>query len=331
MKMRTPSQQRQIKAVMETIRKHRRFTVSAHINPEGDALGSALALAALIKRLGKQAVVANDGGVPKAFAFFPPIAQVISRPNGKISAEVAVTVDVPILSRTGSMSKMITRTPVTMNIDHHVSNQNFADVNWVDPKAAAVGEMIYRLYKAFGIKPSREEALCLYVSIVTDTGSFRYMSTTAEVHRIASELVATGISPLKVAQDLFECHSAPDLRFLGEVLHSLKSSSDGRVAWLEVPYRLLRDRKPGPEIVDELVNYPRSVRTAQVAFVLREHTPEGTVRVSFRSKGTVDVNRIARHFGGGGHMAASGCTIHGTLAQARARVLQVIRKEVRKS
>ena len=331
MKAHTPSQRQQMKAVIEAIRKHRRFMVSSHVNPEGDALGSALALAALIKRLGKRAIVGNDGGIPKAFAFFPPIAQVVSRLNGQISPEVAITVDVPILSRTGSMSRVIQRTPLTVNIDHHVSNQRFADVNWVDPKASAVGEMIYLLYRAFGVKPSREEALCLYVSIVTDTGSFRYMSTTAKVHQIASELISTGISPLRVAQDLYECHSAPDLRFLGEVLRSLKSSPDGRVVWLEVPYRLRRDRRPGPEIVDELVNFPRSVRTAQVAFVLREHTPQRTVRVSFRSKGNVDVNRIARRFGGGGHMAASGCTIPGTLAQARGRVLKVVRQELKKS
>ncbi len=323
------SQARQVKAVMEVIRRHRRFTVSSHVNPEGDALGSALALASLLKRLGKKAVVATDGGIPKAFEFFPRIVPVVGRPSQAEVPEVAMTVDVPVLARLASMAGVFEKAPLTVNIDHHVSNQRFAKVNWVDGKAAAVGEMIYRLYEAFGVTPSRDEALCMYVSIVTDTGSFRYMSTTPEVHRIASDLIARGVSPLKVAQDIYECHSPSDLRFLGRVLTSLKSTPDGRISWVEVPHWLLKTCRPGPEIIDELVNYPRSVQTAEVSFVLREQTLDGKIRVSFRSKGRVDVNRIARSFGGGGHRAASGCTIEGTLSRVRQKVLKAARQAVR--
>ncbi len=315
-----------MRAVMETIRRHHRFMVTSHINPEGDALGSALGLASLLKRLGKKVTLANQGGIPKAFAFFPRLAPVLSGPRRPVSAEVAMTVDVPLLSRTGSISRLIRRIPLLVNIDHHVSNQRFGDINWVDPKAAAAGEMIYRLYRAFRIEPTREEALCLYVSIVTDTGSFRYMSTTPTVHRIAAGLIERGLSPLKVAQDLYECHSASDLRFLGEVLRSLRQAARGRVVWVEVPQALLKRARPGPEILDEVVNYPRAVKTAEVAFVLREQAVGGGVRVSFRSKGRVDVDRIARQFGGGGHRAASGCTVQGTLVQARAKVLRAVQK-----
>lgn len=316
-----------IQAVMETIRRHRRFAISTHINPEGDALGSALGLASLLKRLGKQAIVATDGGVPKAFEFLPRVARVTARPSDH-SAEVAITTDVPILSRLGCMAPRFQQTKVTVNIDHHVSNHRFGQVNWVDPKASAVGEMIYRLYKAFGVRPRREEARCLYVSIVTDTGSFRYRSTTPAVHRIAADLVETGVSPLRVAQDLYECHSPRDLQFLGAVLQGLKSTAGGKAAWLEIPRGLFQRFRPGSEIVDELVNYPRSVQTAEVAFVLRQPKADGKIRISFRSKGRVDVNLIARHFGGGGHKAASGCTFEGTLPQARRQVLSVVRKAV---
>ena len=319
----------EMKAVMEAIRRHRRFAVTSHVNPEGDALGSALALAGLLKRLGKLAVVATDGGIPAAFRFFPPVAKVIGRPTPRLCPEVAITVDVPVLSRLGCMEQLFQRTPLTLNIDHHVSNQRFADVNWVEPKAAAVGEMIYYLYRAFRVKPRLDEALCMYVSIVTDTGSFRYMSTTPAVHRIASELISLGVSPLKVAQDLYECHSPRDLKFLGAVLSGLKSSPDGKIAWVEVPRSLMKAFGPGSEIKDELVNYPRSVRTAEVAFVLREGETPGEIRASMRSKGRVDVNQIAKQFNGGGHMAASGCTIDGTLAQARRKILAVVRKAVK--
>ena len=323
-------QTKQFKAVMGAIRKHRRFTVSSHVNPEGDALGSALALASLINRLGKQAVVATDGGIPPAFEFFPKVAKVVGKPSLVKSPEVAMTVDVPVLERLGSMTKVFQEAPLRVVIDHHVSNRNFGDINWVDPKAAAVGEQIFRLYEAFKVTPTRDEALCMYVSIVTDTGSFRYMSTTPEVHRIAAALIGRGVSPLKVAQDIYECHSPADLRFLGKVLTTLKSTPDGKISWVEVPYKLLTSCKPGPEIIDELVNYPRSVQTAEVSFVLRQQSLDGKIRTSFRSKGRVDVNQIARSFGGGGHRAASGCTVEGTLPQAREKVLQKVRQALRK-
>ena len=320
-----------MKAVMDVIRRHQRFVISSHVNPEGDALGSALALAALLKRLGKQALVTTDGGIPPAFEFFPRLARVVGRYSPSLKAEVAMTVDVPVLSRLGCMGKLFERTPLTVNIDHHVSNQRFADVNWVDPKAAAVGEMIYRLYRAFGLRPHRQEALCLYVSIVTDTGSFRYMSTTPEVHRIAAELIAQGVSPLKVAQDLYECHQPKDLRFLGAVLQNLKSLPDGKAVWLEIPRAQFQSFRPGPEIVDELVNYPRSIQTAEVAFVLKQKSNDGKIRISFRSKGKVDVNLLARQFGGGGHRAASGCTVEGTFPQVRGKVLDAVRKAIASS
>ena len=319
----------EMKQVMAAIRRHRRFVVSTHINPEGDALGSALALASLLRRLGKQAVVATHGGVPKAFDFLPRVAPVGARLPARFRPEVAVTTDVPVLERIGSMIPVFQKAPLRVVIDHHVSNRRFGDVHWVDPKAAAVGEMIYRLYRAFRVRPTREEAQCMYASIVTDTGSFRYMSTTPEVHRIAAELIATGVSPLRTSQDLYECHSASDLRFLGKVLGSMSQANGGKVAWLEVPISVVRAGRPGPEIMDELVNYPRAVRTAEVAFVLREQPSRKKVRVSFRSKGRVDVNRIANSFGGGGHMAASGYTVEGTLPQARAKVLRAVGRALR--
>ena len=318
-----------MKAVMEAIRANRRFIVTSHINPEGDALGSAMALASLLKRLGKQAIVANDGGIPKALYYLPRLAPVISRPDKTVSADVSITVDVPTFSRVGSIARLIERIPLVICIDHHVSNQQFADINWVDPKAAATGEMIYRLYKAFRLKPRTPEAFCMYVALVTDTGSFRYLNTTPEVHQMAAELIATGVSPLKVAQHLYEAHSPADLRFLGKLLQTLRVSLDGRIAWLEMPQSILKASKAGSEVVDDLVNYPRSVGSAEVAFVLREALEKGKIRVSFRSKGNVDVDRIARSFGGGGHMAASGCTVEGTLHQARAKVLKVVQKALR--
>lgn len=321
---------RNMKTVMEAIRRHRRFMVSSHVNPEGDALGSALALASLLKRLGKKVVLGQEGGVPSGLAFLPRTAPIFSRPNGHIQAEVSMIVDVPVLHRVGSFQKMIRQMPLVVNIDHHVSNQRFADINWVDPKAASVGEMIYRLCKAFGLSPTRQEALCMYVSLVSDTGSFRYMNTTPAVHSIASDLIQKGVSPLKVAQHLYEARSCEDLRFIGTVLRKIQQTPDGRIAWLEIPRKLFKNFHTSVDVLDELVNFPRSVQSAEVAFVMREAEEPGKIRVSFRSKGNVNVDLLARHFDGGGHIAASGCTIQGTLQQARNQILKVVRPLVRR-
>ena len=320
---------REMKQVMGAIRRHRRFIVSTHVNPEGDALGSALALASLIRRLGKQALVVTDGGVPEAFKFLPRVTPVHARLPAGYRPDAAITVDVPVLERLGSIAPVFMRTGMRIVVDHHVSNKRPGDVNWVDPCAAATGEMVYRLYRAFRVKPTREEAYCMYVAIVTDTGSFKYMSTTPEVLRIAAELVSLGVSPLKTSQELYECHTASDMKFLGKILSSMRQAYGGKVAWVEVPLAVLRAGRPGPEIMDELVNFPRAVRTAEVAFILRQPSPKGKIRASFRSKGRIDVNKVARTFGGGGHMAASGCSIDGTLAQARAKVLKVVGKALR--
>ncbi len=319
-----------MKAVMAAMRRGKRFVVSSHINPEGDALGSALALASLLKRLGKKVVVANDGGIPKAFDYLPKLAPVAGGPRG-LQADVAMTVDVPVIERTGSIQPVIERAPLSVCIDHHVSNKGFADINWVDPKAAAVGEMIYRLYRAFKKQPTQREAYCMYVSLVTDTGSFKYMNTTPAVHQIAADLISKGVSPLDVSQHLYESRSGLDLKFLGTLLKSIRVTDGGRVAWLEVNRSLVKSFHAGADILDDLVNFPRSVQTAEVAFVLKEPAEKGIIRVSFRSKGRIDVNKIARRFGGGGHMAASGCTIRGTLPEARKMILQVVRKSLKKS
>ena len=313
-----------MQAVIAAIKKHNSFTVSAHVNPEGDALGSAMGLASLLRRLGKKAIVANDGGIPKEYDYLPRCAPVL-REKQKISVEAAIIVDVPTLERLGRMRPIIEKAPLVINIDHHVSNKRFGDINWVDPNAAAVGEMVFRLYRAFRIRPSLKEATCLYLSLVTDTGSFRYMNTTPFVHEIASELLAIGVSPLEISQHLYEAYSPSDLKFLGELLKQVRHVSNGRIAWLEVTRALVNKFKAGSEITDVLVNYPRSIKTAEVAFVLKEAREKGLIRISFRSKGRIDVNEIAKHFGGGGHKAASGCTIHGTLSDAREKVLRVVR------
>lgn len=312
---------------VQAIRRHRRFLVSAHVNPEADALGSALALAGLLRKLGKQAQVLNDGGTPEILRFLPGSDRVVaSRPRSAAAADVAITVDVPVFSRVGTSAPWLKQAGQLISIDHHVSHEGFGDINWVDPTAAATGQMIYRLFQAFRVAPSKDDALCMYAALVIDTGSFKYRNTTPEVHRIVADLLERAqVSPLLVSQQLYEAHHLSGLRMLGAILEHMKATPDGRIAWVEVPRRWVR--RAGPEVLDELVNYPRSIKTAEVAFAMREHGPN-QVRISLRSKGRIDVDRIARAFGGGGHLAASGCTIRASLPHARRQMLAEIRKYV---
>ncbi len=308
--------------VIAAIRRHQRFVVAAHVNPDADALGSALGVAGLLRKLGKQVTVVNDGGAPAAMAFLPGADRVRTTLPSGAPAQVAITVDVPVFSRVGAIGPRLRQVPLLISIDHHASHEGFGQINWVDPTAAATGEMIYRLFRAMHVTPSKEAALCLYAALVTDTGSFRYRNTTPEVHRIAADLLRWArVSPLVVSQLQYDSNQTAHLRGLGEGLQRLRVTPDGRVAWVEVPKALMRRIRS--EMIDELVNYPRAIKDVEVAFCMRE-TPTHGVRINLRSKGPVDVDRIARTFGGGGHKAASGCTVPGTLAQARRRMLATI-------
>src|SRR3989338_2006658 len=289
--------------VIKTIRRHHRFLVAAHVNPEADALGSALALGGLLRRLGKQVQVINGGGTHASLAFLPGSSRVAAHPRAPRPADVAITVDVPVFKRVGSVARWFRQAGCVISIDHHVSHEGFGDINWVDPDAAATGQMIFRLFQAMRVTPSKDEALCMYAALVTDTGSFKYRNTTPEVHLISAELMRLAkVSPMYVSQQLYEAHSARGLRALGDVLRGLKVTLDGRIAWVEVPKSLLR--RAGSEVIDELVNYPRAVKGVEVAFAMRESAGPGAVRVSLRSKGQGDVDQIARAFGGGGQLAA---------------------------
>lgn len=309
--------------IIQVIRRHKRFLVSSHINPEGDSLGSALALRGLLLQLGKQVEVVWDGPVPELYRFLPGSSAIKSRPTR--SYEAAFLVDCPVLSRIGRTQRFLSKDKLLCVIDHHISNERFGTVNWVDPNAAAVGEMIYTLFKAFRVKIGKAEAINLYVSLVTDTGSFRYSNTTARVHTLASELIRRGIKPAAIASFLYESHSYPSRRLLALALETLQVDRGGELAWLTVTQKMLRSSRCSSEETEGIVDFARSLKRVRAAVFFREEKNR-TIKVSFRSKGNFDVNRIARRFGGGGHRAASGCLVRGSLREVEGKVLSAVRK-----
>ena len=311
------------KGIVQAIRDNRRFLISSHVHPEGDSLGSALALRGLLVKLGKKVEVVWDGPVPAAYRFLPGTSFVKRRSSG--SYDAAFIVDCPTLKRIGRAQQFIFGERPLCVIDHHISNERFGTVNWVDPQAAAVGEMVFALFEAFNVKMDLADATNLYVSIVTDTGSFRYSNTTGRIHLLASRLIAQGVEPARMTQALYESCSLPSRRLLSLALRTLKVGCGGEMASIWVTRRMLSACKSSSEETEGIVDFARSLEGVRVAVFFREEK-KSEVKVSFRSKGAFNVDQIARHFGGGGHRAASGCVVKEKLGKAEAMVLREVRK-----
>lgn len=294
-----------------------------HVHPDADVLGTLFGLGLALEGAGWSVTFAGPHPVPPVLRFLPGAAryEVWSAPPR--TYDVIVLTDCPNHARTEGLLERARRLEShVLNIDHHPDNRRYGTVNWIDPAAAATGEMMYQLLLTLGRKITPDIALNLFTAIHTDTGSFRYGNTTARTFRIAAELTRAGAQPAVVSDWLYQRRATGTLNQLGEVLRRVAMSEDGQIAWLTVPRGLVSDSFMAAE---DLVNYPRSLDGVKVAMLLREEG-SGVVKVSLRGKGEVPVNRIAGRFGGGGHENAAGCTVPGSLDEAAAVMLSAIRE-----
>jgi len=301
-------------------RPSRRVLMLGHVHPDADVLGTLLALGLALGERGWMVTWGGPHPAPEFLAFLPGIEryQRLERVEGPL--DLVVLTDCPNPDRTeGLLGEARQAGAQVINIDHHHDNRRYGNVNWVEPTAAAAGEMVYALLVALGAPITPAIALNLFTAIHMDTGSFRYSNVTPDTFRVAAALVAAGADPAFVANRLYERRPAQALRLLGEMLARVQVSDDGRVAWLalragSVPEAFVE--------AEDLVNYPRSVASVRVACLLRER--DDAVKVSLRGKGDVDVSRIAAKFGGGGHPNAAGCSIAGPLDQVTRDVLAAV-------
>jgi len=318
------------KKIINAIEKFNTFLIVSHVRPEGDSLGSQLAMANLLKAFGKDFVILNSDKVPAHYAFLPQvnlIQNVIGRKKKKFDA--AIVLDCPNLARTGKVKNVIKDVGYIINIDHHPGNENFGEINWSEKRASSAGELVYRLFKASGSKITRQTALYLYIAILTDTGSFNYSNASAATHEIVSELLGYGIEPYDVSKNIYENKSLASLKLLGLALSGLKVTANGKVAYMAVGSELFRRTKTGPSDCENFVNFARSVRGVEAAVFFREDIEKkGLFHVSFRSGKKVDVNRIATTFGGGGHKSASGCAVQGVFVDVKRKVLKRVCDEL---
>ena len=309
--------------VVAAVARGRAVLLFAHVYPDGDVLGSQLGLGLALRAAGRTVTFACAHPVSDPFHFLPGAADVQQWKTGRNGFDLVVALDCPDPARLGGLLDGARGPGATvLNIDHHGDNRRYGDVNWVDTRAAATGEMVHDLLEATGLPLTADVAVNLYTAIVTDTGSFRYSNTTPKTFRVAARLVEAGADPAHVATTVYETRQAGGLRMLGQVLQGIETDPDGSLAWLVID-RAAASSPDLPE-AEEFVNYPRSIRTAKVAVLFRE-LPDA-VKVSLRAKGEVDVARIAARLGGGGHPNAAGLIRPGTLTEAKAVVLGAVRE-----
>ncbi len=313
-----------IKRVIETIKRSKSFLIGTHRDVEGDALGSMLGIYFLLRRLKKKVYMYHFQAVPLNYRFMPAASEIDSKPpSGRFDA--GIILDCSDVSRLGKSGKAFLKADTIVNIDHHVSNTRFADINFVDPRASSAAELVYRLYKKFFPKLSKDSAVCLYTGMFTDTGSFSYVHTGSYVHKAVSDLIACGVSPVKIYHNVYSSLRPEDVLFIGKALSSLRSGAKGKIVWIKTNKWI--DSAYG-DLSDTIFYNLRLIKGAEV-LVLIKRIGKKSVRVNFRSKGKVNVNKIAKFFGGGGHHNASGTTIEGdSINSVEKKVISFIKRHL---
>lgn len=298
-----------------------------HISPDGDSIGSTLAMVRSLRQVGKTAIAVGVDPVPRIYRFLAGW-NTLFVPFYEVEGEwdLAVFLDCGDLKRVGAAQPLVGRARHNLNIDHHTTNEAYGEYNFLDFSAAAVGEVAYRLLRELNYPIDTDAATCIYTSIVTDTGGFRYDSTGPNTHRIAAELIELGIKPYEVTSAVFENESLARLGLLSRALGTIQHDPLGRVAWITVTREMMEQAGAHDEDTEGIVNYARSIAGVEVGLLFREGD-DGHIRVNMRSRRRVDVGRVALQFGGGGHARAAGCTVVSTMDEASDRIIKAILAE----
>jgi phosphoesterase RecJ-like protein len=305
-----------IQQIVEQIENNQRFLVVSHENPDGDAIGSTLGLASALRKMGKQVVALNVDGIPQIMRFLPGHDQLVTSLPEAVQFDVAFVLDSGDIRRAGVPVRDYCR--VLINIDHH-PHSDFGDICYLDTDASATAIMIDRVLRQCNYQMTSDVAQCLYLGILSDTGSFRYSSANPEAFSVAGRLVGLGVDPWDVASCLYESLAPERMRLLGLVLPTLEISSCGRYASMAMTEEILQRSGASEEHTDGFVNYPRAIRGVEVALFYRQ-VAENSYKISIRSRGKIDVGSMARELGGGGHHNAAGAKVTGSLDEARAKV-----------
>lgn len=315
----------QLAAARAFIQAHNDFLVVAHVNPDGDAASSTVAVGWMLGKLGKRYTMINEGKTPDKFSYlwgFDQLLRYDQLPTGQ-QFRAVISVDCADEARIGQVREAVAEGALLLNIDHHATNQRFGDTALVRADAAATVELLFDLASELGLALEPELATALYTGLVTDTGGFRYSSTSPRVMQIAAELLAAGVEGHRIAEQTLEKVTYAHIQLLKRSLGSLSFAYGRRVGWMIVTPEDLKQSGAAPEDMDGLILYPRNIEEVEVALLFKQ-LDERTVKVSLRSNTETDVAAVAQTFGGGGHRRAAGCTAYGTLDEVIAQVIKEV-------
>lgn len=308
-----------LKKIIKIIEENKRFLITAHINLEGDALGSTLAVYGMLRQLKKKPLIFLNDPVPSQYNFLP-YTKSVKNEIGNNKIDVAIVLDCSDSFRTGVVKDYLGRARYIINIDHHISNTYFGDLNWVRPNASSAAEMVYKLAKKMGVI-NKNIARCIYTGVATDTGNFTYANASAQAHKTVAELLKYHIKPDKIHQKIHSCCVGKDLKLIGRIMSSLKFTPNRKVCWVTIK------RWPAMDFdLSEIIFSIMKLLKETDVFILFKKITKKQTRVNFRSRSKVDVNRVAKFFGGGGHKRASGTTVNDSLEVTEKKVISFIRR-----
>ncbi len=315
-----------IQKIISEIELNRTFLIAAHENPDGDAVGSALAMANFLSSMEKDVTIYSCDPLPENYAFLP-MADTVLYEIPERQYDICFVLDAGDLCRAGKSLASCGRIGKVINIDHHPDNRNFGSINMVDSSASATGALVYRILAATGHVIDYDTALCIYTAIITDTGSFRYSNADQEAFHISGQMVAKGVNPWDVTEKLYESQPRQRLDLLSLALSTLQVAGRGNIASITVTLEMFAKTGATPDLTDGFINYPRSIKGVEVAVFFREFEKD-SFKVGFRSKGKVDVSTLAAAFGGGGHHNAAGCKVSGPIEEVKNNIFSHIDKSL---
>lgn len=318
--------------ISRVIQKNKNFLITSHTNLDGDGIGSELALYFILKKLNKKVTILNQDRIPKIYDFLPDSDKVQYWNNSRInpkSIDVGIALDCSSIKRIGRTYEIFKDIKTIINIDHHKSNENFGNLNYLDCSASSVGEIIYELITFLNIDLLDEKiSTCLFAAIITDTGSFRYSNVSSKTFGVASHLTRYRIKSHLISNNIYNRNTYPGLKLLGESLLTLEMDDSNYVSWLTITRKMLNDTNANDEDVEGIINIATTLNNVEISILFRE-TKDSKIKISFRSKGNFDVNKFAGKFKGGGHPNAAGCLCSGKLDEIKEKILSKLFKEIK--
>jgi phosphoesterase RecJ-like protein len=314
-----------INKIIRAINEGQSFLITAHVRLDGDALGSELALYLMLRELGKNVVVYNQDHTPERYRFLPAAQNIVHNINNVEQYDTGIILDCSDLTRVGDEAEKIGKIKRLINIDHHISNNGFCSLKMLDAHAGSTGELLFRLMQAMEFKISKDISTNLFAAIITDTGSFRYSSTTSETLFAAGNLVENGAEPQWIAENVYENDSPVRLKLLARALGTLSLDLESKVGSMVVTQRDLQETGAAWEHTEGFVDIPRTVKGIEVS-VLYTQRGDNQFKLSLRSKAKANVEKVAKKFGGGGHIHASSCWMKGDIESIKSQIIQAVRE-----